>query len=205
MAPLAVMTCWSCRGPFNKGALFCPTCGAVQPPVECDHFSRLEMVVSFEIDNADLERRYFDRQRQLHPDRFAARTAKERAISQRQAVAINEAFETLKDPLRRADYLVHLRGVGVLPEGCSLVNDQALLTEALELREALAEAKTVADVAALERRAFADGEGCLEELSTAFASDDLAAASRLITRLKYLRKLADECRMRKARLRNAER
>lgn len=195
--------CWSCRGPAPSAALFCPTCGAVQPPGQIDHFSRLGVPVGFDVDAAGLDRRYFERQRLLHPDRFATRTGRERALSQQQATALNEAYETLKDPLRRADYLLHLRRDGSEPEGCYLVNDQELLTEALELREALAEADTPEAVAALARRTRNDIERCIAELSEAFAAESVDRAPRLATRLKYLRKLAEECRARRLKLSGA--
>lgn len=197
-------TCWSCKGPADESAVLCPTCGAVQPPGQLDHFARLGLNVGFDVDSAALDRHYFDCQRLLHPDRFATRTPRERALSQSQAVSINEAYETLKDPLKRADYLVHLKGSGVLHEGCNLVNDQELLTESLELREALADAETPAEVEALARRAAADVQGCIRALSEIFAKDDLEEACRLTTRLKYLRKLVDECRLRRGRMTGGE-
>lgn len=196
----ALVPCWSCHGPASPVTLFCATCGAIQGPGGLNHFARLQLAQEFEIDTDALDRRYFERQRLLHPDRFATRSPKERALSQQQATAVNEAYETLKDPLRRADYLLHLRRDQTTPEGCHLVNDQGLLTEALELREALAEAETPDDVMALWRRANHDIDHCIGDLAQAFARDDLDAVSRLTTRLKYLRKLADDCRVRRSQL-----
>ncbi|MCP5372490.1 MAG: Fe-S protein assembly co-chaperone HscB [Hyphomicrobiales bacterium] len=195
-----VSPCWSCQGPVPGEALFCHTCQAVQPPGGDDHFSRLGLDTDFDVDVAALERRYFDLQRQLHPDRFATRTARERLLSQQQATSLNEAFETLKDPLRRADYLVHLKGAGVLPEGCDAVNDPVILMEAMELREALAEAEASHEVDAIARRTREDIDECIAELSRAFDAEDLEGACRLTTRLKYLRKLGDEIRARRAKL-----
>lgn len=195
-----IAACWSCRGPVAEMALFCGTCAAVQPPGQANHFARLGLGFGFDVDSSLLDRRYFERQRQLHPDRFVTRTARERALSQSQATAINEAYETLKDPLRRADYLLHLGRDGTTPEGCHLVNDLELLTEAMELREALAEAGTAGEVATLARRAADDIERCISELAEAFADDDFDSAGKLTTRLKYLRKLADDCRVRRVQL-----
>jgi len=195
-----LVACWSCQGPVSAGVLFCDTCGVIQHPGQLDHFTRLDLDAGFDIDAAILDRRYFDCQRRLHPDRFASRGARERALSQQQATCVNEAYETLKDPLRRADYLIHLRGTEALPEGCNLVNDQELLLESLELREALAEAETLADVDSLHRRALDDIRDCVSRLSDAFASADLEQASLLTTRLKYLRKLDEETRVRRAQL-----
>lgn len=173
----------------------------MQPPGQLDHFARLGMPTNYRTDAGLLDRRYFERQRLLHPDRFATRTARERALSQQQATAVNEAYETLKDPLRRADYLLLLAYGGANPDGCNLVNDAELLTEAMEMREALAEAESsLEDIASLERRAAGDIERCVIDLADAFATGALDAASRLATRLKYLRKLADDCRGRRAQL-----
>ncbi len=194
------VACWSCRGPVDRSALFCGTCTAVQPPGQADHFARLGLSPSFDIDGALLDQRYFEQQRQLHPDRFATRTGRERALSQSQAVALNEAYETLKDPLRRADYLLQCRQGGAVAAGCYMVNDSRLLMEAMELREALAEAAAVGVVNTLAKRAASDIESCLRNLSFAFAEDDIEAAARLTTRLKYLRKFADDCRARRLQL-----
>ncbi|MDA0653950.1 MAG: Fe-S protein assembly co-chaperone HscB, partial [Proteobacteria bacterium] len=55
----AVSRCWSCHGPVNRGAAFCPTCSAIQPPHACDPFRTLGLAPGFDIDSADLEQRYF--------------------------------------------------------------------------------------------------------------------------------------------------
>lgn len=195
-----VIACWSCKGPVAGVSPFCETCGAVQPAGQLDHFQRLGMAVSYDINVADLDQIYFDLQRHLHPDRFVTRSPREKAISQLQATAINDAYETLKEPLRRADYLVHLRGMDVLPEGCNLINDQELLMETMELREALADAETVAEVDALSARAEEDIKLCIEQLSTLFNEDDIEGACKLTTRLKYLKKLAEETRTHRKKL-----
>lgn len=195
-----VIPCWSCQGPVNAGNPFCETCKAVQPPGQVDHFRRLGLDMAFDVDVDALDRQYFAMQRQLHPDRFATKGPKEKALSQQQATSLNEAYECLKDPLSRADYLLAVRGVEAMPEGCHLVNDQELLMESMEMREALAEAETPDDVAKVANRAEDDIAVCTEELSAAFSAFDMEKACYLATRLKYLRKLADETRQRRARL-----
>ncbi len=196
----AYRACWSCHGAVAADQTFCPTCNAVQPPGADDHFTRLGLPVGFAVDARALDETYFRLQRLLHPDRFARKTARERALSQRQAMALNEAYETLKDPFRRADYLIHLKRDGATTEGCNLVNDLDLLTESIELREALADSETEDEIAALANRAERDIDGCVEGLAAAFEVDDIDQASRLATRLKYLRKLAEECHQRRAQL-----
>lgn len=193
-------SCWSCKGPVEAGALFCATCKAVQAPAAVDHFVRFGVEMTFDVDVAALDRTYFDLQRQLHPDRFATKSPKERALSQQQATALNDGYETLKDPLKRADYLVHLKGVNVLPEGCNLVQDQSILIEAMEMRERLASAATLADVSQLARETKGEVDDVVTGLSLAFRGGDVEGACQLTTRLKYLHKMMGEVRQVRARL-----
>lgn len=192
--------CWSCQGPVPASSLFCPTCEAVQPPGQADHFARLGLEPQFDIDEQALEQGYFNMQMILHPDRFATKSAEERALSMQQATALNEAFETLKDPLRRADYLCHMQGIGVFTEGCDLINDTELLMESMEMREALADAETLDDVQACLDRAKSDIAACIADLSAAFADDAIDRAAHLTTRLKYLQKLSEEARSHRAKM-----
>jgi molecular chaperone HscB len=193
------VSCWSCRGPVMADKTFCATCKAVQPPGQLDHFARLGLARGFALDTAEIDRRYFQLQRQLHPDRFAMRGSRERALSQQQATSLNEAYETLKDPLARAGYLLRLGGIEVNAEGCNTLTDPVLLSEAMELREALADATDPADVDGISRRAQIDIDDCLAELAPAFRAGDLDRAGRLTTRLKYLTKLAEEARFHRLR------
>lgn len=196
----AIQSCWSCKGPVAMRALFCSTCSAVQGPGAVDHFSRLGLRATFDIEMEDLERQYFGFQRRLHPDRFATRGARERALSQQQATSLNEAYETLKDPLRRAAYLLRLMGRELDIDKAATIDDPALLMEAMETREALAEADTAERAAAIAAKAESDVIACQCAISAAFAADGLDRAAHLTTRLKYLTKLAEEARARKARL-----
>ncbi len=191
--------CWSCKGPVGESDLFCETCQAVQPPGHADHFSRLGLTYSFDIDVDGLERTYFELQRHLHPDRFANKTAKEKSLSQQQAVSLNEAFEALKDPLLRADYLLKVKGVDGISHDHT-VSDPALLMEAMETREALMEATEVSVINKLSDKARRDVRDCVKAIAAAFAEDNLDGARKMALRLKYLTKLLEETRQHKARL-----
>jgi molecular chaperone HscB len=189
-----IVACWSCRGPVAVLALFCHTCGAVQPPRQIDHFARLGLARGFEVDLAELDRRYFGLQRNLHPDRFARRGAKERAIAESQAASLNQAYDTLKEPLARAAYLLELVGRRSAAAHAATVNDAELLNEAMENREALMEAADNAAIDRIARKAKDSAEACLAELSLAFRGNDIEGADRLATRLRYWQKLAEEAR-----------
>jgi molecular chaperone HscB len=195
--------CWSCGGPI-EATLFCPTCRAVQPPGDLDPFARLGFARDFALDRGDLDRRYFAAQRQLHPDRFATRSARERAISQQQAVSLNDAYETLKDPLARACALLRLAGVKETPDRDHTIADPALLMEQMERREALAEANAPEATARIEKQCAADIAQAVAAIGAAFVRRDVAAATRETTRLRYLTKLADDARALRQRLASAQ-
>jgi molecular chaperone HscB len=135
----------------------------------------------------------------LHPDRFASRTATERAASLAQATALNEAYQTLRDPLSRAAYLLQLAGIEAPTEASGTVNDPELLMESLDRREALAQAGSPEEILKIAGEADADAKACVGALSNAFAAGDLEDAKRLTTRLKYLNKLTEEARARLSR------
>jgi molecular chaperone HscB len=195
-----VVACWSCRGPTPSGEPFCATCGAVQPPGQLDHFRRLGLERGFGLDPAEVERRYFALQRRLHPDRFATRSPRERALSQAQATSLNAAYETLMDPLRRAVYLLDLAGITVDAEDGKTLSDPELLLEAMAMREALAEAASADQVARVRAEAEATATACERDLAAAFQAGALALAHRLTLRLKYLAKLVDEASIRRLRV-----
>lgn len=192
-------SCWSCKGPVGESVLFCETCHAVQPPGHIDHFARLGLHHAYDLDVDALERKYFELQRHLHPDRFANKTAKEKSLSQQQAVSLNEAFETLKDPLLRADYLLQVSGSAGISHDHT-VNDPTLLMEAMETREALMEATEVDVINKLSDKARLDVRDCVKMIAASFAEKDLEQAKKLALRLKYLTKLLEETRQHKARL-----
>ncbi|MBF0166859.1 MAG: Fe-S protein assembly co-chaperone HscB [Alphaproteobacteria bacterium] len=195
-----VVGCWSCKGPASPRALFCSVCGAVQAPRPMDHFQRLGLMPGFDVDQGELERHYFGFQRRLHPDRFAARSAKEKLMSQQQAMALNEAYETLKDPLKRAAYLLKLKGRKADAEDGAKPADSALLMEQMEAREALMEADSAEQVQAILARTESDIAFAVDDLSQAFAAECLEGAAKLVMRLKYLMRLSDEARGRKSRM-----
>src|SRR5256885_13490827 len=76
-----------------------------------NHFELFGLPARFGVDAATLEARYRELQREVHPDRFAAAPEPERRVSMQLATRVNEAYQTLKSPLRRAVYILRLRGV----------------------------------------------------------------------------------------------
>ena len=175
---------------------FCQTCGTIQPTIGRSFFARLELEPGFDIDGEALESNYFMLQHQFHPDRFAAKSAREREYSLQHATDLNEAFQVLKSPVRRAEYLLGLAGLPVAGSGqAHTTGDEAILMEAMEMREALAEAETTSAVQAIIDAAGGKFQDCLGDLGEAFRREDLEAAAALTVRLTYLQKIVDEARV----------
>src|SRR4051812_5625376 len=164
-----------------------------------DHFARLGLPAALDIDAGALDKAYFARQREWHPDRFVGKPAEERARASVEAAALNEAYRTLKDPLERAIYLAKLRGVE-LPGDGKTIDDPELLMEVMDAREELHEASSIAEVDALARFAREDLQKALDGLSRLFLANDKAAIRKTLLRLRYLDKFADEAKARRSNL-----
>ena len=90
---------------------FCSACGKVQPPVPADYFTFFGLPRKLNLDTAKLEREFYDLSRRLHPDLFARADGQEQEWSLQQSSQLNDAYRTLKDPIKRTQYLLRLEGV----------------------------------------------------------------------------------------------
>src|SRR6267154_4237069 len=105
----ATPRCWSCG---TMGAVqFCSACGKVQPPVPVDYFTFFGFPRKLNLDTAALEKEFYALSRKLHPDVFGKAEEQERAWSLEQSSMLNDAYRTLKDPIKRTQYLLRLEGV----------------------------------------------------------------------------------------------
>jgi molecular chaperone HscB len=102
--------CWSCSVAHNPSTLFCPHCSKIQPPASGDYFSVFSLEPRLNIDLFALEKEFHRLSRKLHPDRFARASENEREWSLADTALLNDAYRTLKDPLRRTQYLLKLVG-----------------------------------------------------------------------------------------------
>lgn len=113
------------------------------------HFSLFGLPEHFEVDDDALNAAYRTVQSQAHPDRYAHAGDAERRVAMQWATRANEAYQTLRDPLRRATYLLHLRGIDVQAENNTAM-PPAFLMQQLEWRESLGDAKAERNVDALD-------------------------------------------------------
>jgi len=105
----ATPSCWSCG--TMRAVHFCSSCGKVQPPVPVDYFTFFGFPRKLNLDTVGLEKEFYALSRRLHPDLFAQANPEERAFSLEQSSMLNDAYRTLKDPIKRTEYLLRLEGV----------------------------------------------------------------------------------------------
>lgn len=111
------ITCWSCSVGHDDSTLFCPYCSKIQPPPGGDYFSVFGLKPKLNLDLHALEAEFHRLSRRLHPDRFARAQDNEKQWSLADTALLNDAYRTLKDPLRRTEYLLKLLGAAPQPGG----------------------------------------------------------------------------------------
>jgi molecular chaperone HscB len=162
-----------------------------------NHFEIFGLPQQYAVDRASLDARYRELQRSVHPDRFASAGDQERRISMQQAARINEAYQVLKDPLRRGRYLLELRGRKIDDQQDSH-QDPAFLMQQIELREALGEVRGQDDpLQALDRLAadIREQYSVLEsQLARALHVGDAGTdeALVLVRRMQFFTRLQEE-------------
>jgi len=138
---LARSLCWNCQSEVG-GEYFCDHCIKIQPaPSDVDYFQRLGLPRHLTLDVQDLERRFHDLSRKIHPDLFQRRSEEEKAISLQNSAMLNTAYRTLRDPILRVEYLISLEEGAV--KDIPAKAPPNLLEEIMELQETLEEFKRV--------------------------------------------------------------
>lgn len=160
-----------------------------------NYFEIFGLPIDFTIDTQLLAEHYRELQKTIHPDRYANASDRDRRMAVQQAANINEAFHTLKSPLKRARYLLQLKGVHFDDE-TETTMDPGFLMEQIELREALAAVKTDADpfsaLNAIMQNIASRTALMLKAYMVSLNADDLTQAKAIVQKLQFLEKLKIE-------------
>ncbi len=163
-----------------------------------NYFTLFDLPVGFAIDADRLALRYRAVQKVVHPDRFAAAGEQSQRLSLQRATLVNEAYQTLREPLARARYLLELKTGEALNPQASL-NDPEFLMRQMALRETLAgiagadDARDRLDHLMREIAGLIEAE--IELIDQQFASTEpqaLRDAAQSVQRLQFLYKLRSE-------------
>ena len=160
-----------------------------------DHFALFELQRQQSLDELELERMYRDIQAQVHPDKHAHLADAEKRQAMQWATKVNEAYLTLKSPMKRAEYLLKLLGHDPQIERNTAMPADFLMQQ-MELREAVAEARAGGDIDALDqmhRRMKKEMLGQHQSLVTALdEKKDYARGAEIVRQLMFQEKLLHE-------------
>ena len=160
-----------------------------------NHFQLFGLAQSFQLDTARLELAFRALQAQVHPDKSAHLADSEQRLAMQRSTLVNEAYQTLRSPIRRARYLLSLHGVDTQEETNTAMPVDFLMAQ-MEWREAVAEAAQARDISALaqlEARMKHETRELEAQLAVKMdAEHDYAAAAGLVRKLRFMEKLAEE-------------
>jgi molecular chaperone HscB len=160
-----------------------------------NHFQLFNLEPTFQLDMSRMEQNYRDIQALVHPDKFSHATDAERRLSMQWSTHVNEAYQTLKQPISRARYLLKLHGVDTQEETNTSMPTHFLM-EQMEWREAIGEAKDAADATELDhlgtklRQAIHHLQDDIGQRLD--QSHDYPGAAETVRKLRFLEKLREE-------------
>lgn len=158
-----------------------------------NHFEFFDLPVAYDVDLAELQQRYRRLQQTLHPDRHAAGSERDKLLAVQRTAQLNDAYQTLKSPLLRAEHILALRGVDMQHEQKTLQDPEFLMAQ-MEWRERVEEldADDFSGIDAAYKDLAAQTKELQDELERLLVSNDNETAADTIRKLKFMHKLRRE-------------
>ncbi|KAJ1378565.1 HscB, C-terminal domain superfamily [Sesbania bispinosa] len=183
--------CWNCHAvPESALFLVCESCRCIQPVDDSvDYFEIFGTERKYDIEGSNLERKYKEWQKKLHPDLVHSKSQKERDFAAEQSARVIDAYRTLSKPLSRAIYMLKLHGVEVDEE--QTVSDPELLAEIMEIREAVEEATNSEALNQIRSQMQEKLHNWSNAFAHAFQSQNFEEAKIAIRRMTYYSRVID--------------
>jgi molecular chaperone HscB len=159
-----------------------------------NHFELFHLPARFEVDAAALDTAYREVQGRVHPDRFVNATDAEKRVAMQWATRANEAYQTLKNPQKRAQYLCELNGADLQTESNTAMPMEFLMQQ-IEWREALGDARAAKDAQALDAldaQVRRERKDMLAQVGQQLDAGDYGQAAQGVRALMFLDKFSDE-------------
>ena len=171
-----------------------------------NYFELFGLPVDFRVDLEEVSLRYRDLQKVVHPDKFASGSEQQQRVAMQSATLVNEAYDVLKDPLKRAQYILSLKGRNADGENLT-TSDGAFLMQQMELREALDDSRDSDDpLEALDdlldtiRTAINEQIAKMTIFLESSTDEDLDNAMESVYKMQFLKKLYTEAESLEAEL-----
>jgi molecular chaperone HscB len=159
-----------------------------------NHFELFNLPARFDVDTGALDAAYREVQGRVHPDRFVNATDAEKRVAMQWATRANEAYQTLKNPQKRAQYLCEINGADLQTESNTAMPVEFLMQQ-MEWREALGEARAAKDAEALDAldaEVKRERRQRLEGIGQQLDAGNYDAAAQGVRALMFLEKFGDE-------------
>jgi len=159
-----------------------------------NHFELFQLPARFDVDMDALDAAYREIQGRVHPDRFVNASDAEKRVAMQWATRANEAYQTLRHPQKRAQYLCELHGVDLQTESNTAMPMDFLMQQ-MELREALADARAAKDASALDEldaQVRGERKARLAAVGELLDAGDYQNAAQGVRALMFLDKFGDE-------------
>jgi molecular chaperone HscB len=168
-----------------------------------NHFEIFKLPAQFEIDGSFLSSQFRELQKQFHPDNFSTASERDKLLAVQKASQINDAYQVLKKPISRAEYLLSIHGVDIRSE-TQTMQDPMFLMEQMELREALEEIPSSGDPDAalmdFDSKVSKMMKSQLSELKALLDGESWLCAADAVRKLKFIAKLQHEIEQLEERL-----
>jgi molecular chaperone HscB len=160
--------------------------------LQSDDFELFGVPAQFSQDRAELDARWKQLQREVHPDRFADQGQAAQRLALQWSVRINEAYQRLKEPIKRAAYLCELRGAPIRAHDNTAM-PATFLVRQMQWREALEEADSAAALQALSVQTQAEQTALLDRLADSLdRTGDLQESVAQVRALMFIERFARE-------------
>lgn len=164
--------------------------------LQASDFELFDLPEQFAQDGTRLDEKWKALQREIHPDKFAAQGAASQRLAMQWSVRVNEAYQRLKNPTRRAAYICERRGAAVNAERNTSM-PSAFLVQQMAWREELDEAKGSEAMSALANRTAAARRGLLSHIAQLIDEEaDAVAAAEQVRALMFVERFAAEVEQR---------
>lgn len=178
------LKCWNCNYVY-KSELFCSKCKVLQePPENVTYFDIMGIPKSYDVTVTQIQKKYKELQKLLHPDKFSTKSEKEKEISEYFSSLVNKAYTTLSHPLKRGLYMLKLNNI-IISEETDSINAEFLM-EIMEKNEEIDEADNDREKI---KQLMQENERLLSNLTKdvadAFRKEDIKKAETLLIRMKY--------------------
>ncbi len=162
-----------------------------------NHFQKFNLTEGFDVDLDYLETKYLSFQQEFHPDKLIGKSKEDKINLEHNSLLINEAFEILNNPLKRAIYLLKINGININDDNCKITPDQETLIANLELRELIFESKDKEKINNIKKSCLKEIKIILKNAKQSFEEKSFEKCALELIKAKYLDKSLEEIKRKK--------